>query len=167
MYANATQPGEFPGQGNDDDRAPVAGIARATALLRFLGRGQLGCAWGSFLKGRGRARRLPLRSSGWPLMATTPAGSRRTGRGETVAAAAAVSTRGRRRRAGGVARQAPSVSGRERTCLRAVERAELGHGEENEKGRVGLLVCWAERKKKKGFSYSNLFNLTLNKVKFK
>ena len=73
--------------------------------------------------------------------------------------AAVFSTRGRQR-AGDTAGQAPSVSGRERTWLRAVERSELGHGEEKKKGRVGLLVCWAERKKKIGFSYSNLFKLS-------
>jgi hypothetical protein len=149
MYAEITQPGEVPGQGIDDDCAPAVGNWKGNGAARIPRKGTARLRVGLILKGRGTARRLPPRSLGRPLMATTPAGTRRR---ETVAAAAVFSTRGRRR-AGDTAGQAPSVSGRERTCLRAVERAESGHGEEKEKGRVGLLVCWTERKKKKGFSY--------------
>jgi hypothetical protein len=148
MYAEITQPGEVPGQGIDDDCAPAVGNWKGNGAARIPRKGTARLRVGLILKGRGTARRLPPRSLGRPLMATTPAGTRRR---ETVAAAAVFSTRGRRR-AGDTAGQAPSVSGRERTCLRAVERAESGHGEEKEKGRVGLLVCWTERKKKKGFS---------------
>jgi hypothetical protein len=72
----------------------------------------------------------------------------------------AVSTRERQRRVGDTAGQAPSISERESKRGWAVEWTELGHKGEKEKGQVGLLVCWAERKKKKGFSYSNLFKLS-------